>query len=79
MVVMFGEIFRELKSCEVVIGRHTSYGPHALEVDKMSIRRTSRNVRKFPVDVGDARGLAAAQKEFDDGAAPRGVSQLALS
>jgi len=79
MVVVLGEILRQLEPCEVVVGGDPPHDPGCLKVDQMAVRGAPRQVRPPIGYVADAHRVTRAHEHLDDRAPSRGVALVDTS
>ncbi len=75
VVMVFGQVLRELETCELVAAGHTSDDTCDLEVHEMPVGRAAGKRRETIGNVPDAHGPARAYEHLDDGA-PAGCVPL---
>jgi hypothetical protein len=65
VMVVMGEIFGELKACELVVRGDASNHAGELKVREVAIRRTARHLRQRVSDIRDAHGMPEPREQGD--------------
>ncbi len=74
MVVVVEEVFRQFESSELVAGRDSTKDSRSVEIRKMSIGRTPRDLGHPRFDVRDAERMIGGGQQFHHGSATGGVA-----
>lgn len=74
MVVVLGEILRQLETGEVVMGHYPAHHPGGLEVDEVAVSGAAGQIGEATGDLGDTDGVTRRSEQGDDGAPSRRVT-----
>ncbi len=74
MVVVLGQVLRQLEASEVVARRDPPSHPGVLQLDQVPVCRAAWQLRECIGDVGDAHRVAATGQVLDEGSSSCGVA-----
>jgi hypothetical protein len=79
VVVVLGQVLRQLEARELVMRRDPPYESRRFEVDEVSVGGAAWEIRDPFCDLGNAHWLADADEKFDDRPSAMGIALIGSS